>query len=107
MSHLTASAGCSPSRARSRLAANISFRATDRHHPGMLAAVQAEPGPRGRTVPVPGVGRVIVGASGSPGSLRALRYGEVLARAPQAPLVPVIAWEPPGGARGRPVPVLR
>ncbi len=47
---------------------------------------------------MPGVGRVIVGASGSPGSLRALRYAEVLARARQAPLVPVIAWEPPGGA---------
>jgi nucleotide-binding universal stress UspA family protein len=47
---------------------------------------------------VPGVGRVIVGASGSPGSLRALRYGDVLARAHQAPLIPVIAWEPPGGA---------
>ena len=46
-----------------------------------------------------GVGRVIVGASGSPGGLRALRYGEILARAHQAPLVPVIAWEPPGGAR--------
>ena len=43
-------------------------------------------------------GRVIVGASGSPGSLRALRYGEVLARAHRAPLVPVIAWEAPGGA---------
>ena len=48
---------------------------------------------------MPGVGRVIVGASGSPGSLGALRYGEVLARAHRAPLVPVIAWEPPGGAR--------
>jgi nucleotide-binding universal stress UspA family protein len=48
---------------------------------------------------VPAVARVIVGASGSPGSLRALRYGEVLARAYQAPLVPVIAWEPPGGAQ--------
>ena len=45
-----------------------------------------------------GLGRVIVGASGSPGSLRALRYGEVLARAHRAPLVPVIAWETPGGA---------
>jgi nucleotide-binding universal stress UspA family protein len=43
-------------------------------------------------------GRVIVGASGSPGSLRALRFGEVLARAHRAPLVPVIAWEAPGGA---------
>jgi nucleotide-binding universal stress UspA family protein len=48
---------------------------------------------------VPSVGRVIVGASGSPGSLRALRYAEVLARAYEAPLVPVIAWEPPGGAQ--------
>jgi nucleotide-binding universal stress UspA family protein len=48
---------------------------------------------------VPGVGRVIVGTSGSPGSLRALRYGEVLARAHHTPLVPVIAWEPPGGAQ--------
>ncbi len=48
---------------------------------------------------MPGVGRLIVGASGSPGSLRALRYGDVLARAHQAPLVPVIAWEPPGGAQ--------
>jgi hypothetical protein len=48
---------------------------------------------------VPSIGRVIVGASGSPGSLRALRYAEVLARAYEAPLVPVIAWEPPGGAQ--------
>jgi nucleotide-binding universal stress UspA family protein len=48
---------------------------------------------------VPGVGRVIVGTGGSPGSLRALRYAEVLASAHQAPLMPVIAWEPPGGAR--------
>ncbi len=46
---------------------------------------------------MPGLGRVIVGASGSPGSLGALRYGDVLARAHQALLVPVIAWEPPGG----------
>ena len=60
--------------------------------------MEAEPGPRGRTGPVPGVGRVIVGASGSPGSLGGLRYGEVLALAHQAPLVPVIAWEPSGGA---------
>jgi nucleotide-binding universal stress UspA family protein len=80
------------------LAATILFRATGRLRPGLLAAVQAEPGPRGRICPVPGVGRVIVGASGSPGSLRALRYGEVLARAHRTPLVPVIAWEPPGGA---------
>jgi nucleotide-binding universal stress UspA family protein len=48
---------------------------------------------------VPGVGRVIVGASGSPGSLRALRLAEALARAHQAVLVPVIAWESPGSAQ--------
>ena len=48
---------------------------------------------------VPGISRLIVGTSGSPGSLRALRYGEFLARAHHAFLVPVIAWEPPGGER--------
>jgi nucleotide-binding universal stress UspA family protein len=48
---------------------------------------------------VPGVGRVIVGTSGSPGSLQALRYGEVVARAHDAALVPVLAWQPPGGDR--------
>lgn len=46
-----------------------------------------------------GVDRVIIGASGSPGSLAAMRYGEVLARAHHAMLVPVLAWEPPGGDR--------
>jgi nucleotide-binding universal stress UspA family protein len=46
---------------------------------------------------VPGVGRVIAGTSGSPGSLAALRYAAGLARAHDAMLVPVIAWEPPGG----------
>jgi nucleotide-binding universal stress UspA family protein len=45
------------------------------------------------------VGRLIVGTSGSPGSLHALRYGERLARAHDAVLVPVIAWQPPGGDR--------
>jgi hypothetical protein len=40
--------------------------------------------------------RVIVGASGSPGSLRALRYAEQLALAHDAILVPVLAWVPPG-----------
>jgi nucleotide-binding universal stress UspA family protein len=40
---------------------------------------------------------VIVGTSGSPGSLHALRYGEGLARAHDAVLVPVLAWELPGG----------
>jgi len=48
---------------------------------------------------VSGVRRVIVGASGSPGSLRALRYGEVLAQAHDASLIPVLAWVPPGGDR--------
>jgi hypothetical protein len=42
---------------------------------------------------------VIVGATGSPGSLQALRYGELLARAHDAVLVPVLAWTPPGGDR--------
>jgi len=46
-----------------------------------------------------GVGRVVVGTSGSPGSLHALRYGEGLARALEAVLIPVIAWELPGGDR--------
>ncbi len=44
-----------------------------------------------------GIGRVIVGASGSPGSLQALRYAEELARAHDAMLMPVLAWVPPGG----------
>ena len=44
-----------------------------------------------------GVGRVIVGTNGSPGSLQALRYGEALARAHGAVLLPVLAWELPGG----------
>jgi len=46
---------------------------------------------------VPGIGRLIVGASGSPGSLHALRYAEGLARAHRAVLIPVLAWEQPGG----------
>lgn len=44
-----------------------------------------------------GVGRLIVGTSGSPGSLQALRYGEALARAHGAVLIPALAWELPGG----------
>src|SRR4030095_1728774 len=51
----------------------------------------------GRTVF--GVSRVLVGTSGSPGSLHALRYGEGLAQAHDAVLIPVIAWEVPGGER--------
>jgi nucleotide-binding universal stress UspA family protein len=46
---------------------------------------------------VSGVRRVIVGASGSPGSLRALRHAEDLARHGDATLTPVLAWVPPGG----------
>jgi nucleotide-binding universal stress UspA family protein len=41
--------------------------------------------------------RVIVGASGSPGNLCALRYAEHLARATGATLILVHAWTPPGG----------
>lgn len=44
-----------------------------------------------------GISRVIVGASGSPGSLQALRYAEELASAHDATLIPVLAWVPPGG----------
>ena len=44
-----------------------------------------------------GVGRVIVGTSGSPGSLHALRYGERLAGIHGAVLIPVLAWDLPGG----------
>lgn len=44
-------------------------------------------------------GRVIIGTGGSPGSLVALRYADVLARAHHAILLPVLAWEPPGGDR--------
>lgn len=43
------------------------------------------------------VRRIIVGASGSPGSLRALRYAQHLARDYDATLVPVLAWLPPDG----------
>ena len=44
-----------------------------------------------------GIRRVIVGTSGSPGSLQALRYAEELARTHDAILIPVLAWVPPGG----------
>ena len=44
---------------------------------------------------MPSMRRVVVGASGSPGSLRALRYA--LARAHDATLIPVLAWVPPSG----------
>ena len=57
-----------------------------------------------------GVRRVIVGVSGSPGSLQALRHAADLARSDDAPLVPVLAWTPPGGDladRRHPSPYLR
>src|SRR5262249_36930202 len=59
---------------------------------------------QGRVGTVPGIDRLIVGASGSPGSLVALRYGAVLARAHAAVRIPVLAWELPGGERAVRVP---
>ena len=56
------------------------------------------------------VRRIIVGVHGSLGSLQALRYAAEEARERSAPLVPVIAWVPPGGdaaERSRPSPYLR
>lgn len=44
-----------------------------------------------------GVRRVIVGVSGSPGGLQALRYAADLARVHDAALVPVLTWLPSGG----------
>ena len=43
------------------------------------------------------VRRIVVGVHGSLGSLQALRWAAEEARARQVPLVPVIAWVPPGG----------
>lgn len=54
--------------------------------------------------------RVVVGVSGSPGSLQALRYASALARSDNAVLAPVLAWVPPGGEiadRRAPCPQLR
>jgi nucleotide-binding universal stress UspA family protein len=42
------------------------------------------------------VQRVVVGVSGSAGSLQALRYAVEMARFHDAMLVPVLAWVPPG-----------
>jgi nucleotide-binding universal stress UspA family protein len=59
---------------------------------------------------VSAVRRIVVGVSGSPGSLQALRHAADLARAYNAPLVPVLAWIPPGGDladRSHPSPYLR
>jgi nucleotide-binding universal stress UspA family protein len=43
------------------------------------------------------VRRIVVGVHGSLGSLQALRWAADEARDRQVPLVPVIAWVPPGG----------
>jgi nucleotide-binding universal stress UspA family protein len=59
---------------------------------------------------VSGVGRVVVGTGGSPGSLPALRYARDLARSNGVPLLAAIAWIPPGGdlaERRSPSPALR
>jgi nucleotide-binding universal stress UspA family protein len=59
---------------------------------------------------VAAVRRVVVGVSGSLGSLQALRLAADEARAREATLVPVIAWIPPGGdfaERSHPSPYLR
>ncbi|MEU6777208.1 universal stress protein [Streptomyces sp. NPDC046759] len=53
-----------------------------------------------------GIARVVVGVSGSLGSVTALRRATALARSLGAELWPVLAWEPPGGdpaARRTPV----
>jgi nucleotide-binding universal stress UspA family protein len=43
------------------------------------------------------VHRIVVGVHGSLGSLQALRWAAAEARERHVPLVPVIAWVPPGG----------
>ena len=56
------------------------------------------------------VRRIVVGVHGSLGSLQALRWAAEEARARKVPLVPVIAWVPPGGEvaeRRAPSPYLR
>ena len=56
------------------------------------------------------VRRIVVGVHGSLGSLQALRYAAEEARERSVPLVPVIAWIPPGGdlgERSHPSPYLR
>ena len=56
------------------------------------------------------VRRIVVGVHGSLGSLQALRLAAEEARERRVPLVPVIAWVPPGGdmaERSHPSPYLR
>ncbi|MET7389990.1 universal stress protein [Streptomyces sp. NPDC005529] len=50
--------------------------------------------------PGPGRRRVVVGVSGSPGSLAALHRAVYEARRGGADLLAVLAWEPPGGTYG-------
>jgi len=59
---------------------------------------------------VSAVRRIVVGVHGSLGSLQALRWAAGEARERRVPLVPVIAWVPPGGdlaERSHPSPYLR
>ena len=59
---------------------------------------------------VPGCSRLVVGVSGSPRSLPALRIAHDLARSNEIPLLVVHAWVPPGGdlaERRSPSPQLR
>jgi nucleotide-binding universal stress UspA family protein len=49
------------------------------------------------TTVVSGAGRLVVGVSGSPGSLCALRYALVLSYRLDVPLLAALAWVPPGG----------
>ena len=63
-----------------------------------------------RSTAVSGQCRVIVGASGSPGSIPALRHAGRVARRDNAPLLVVHAWVPPEGdltERRYPSPYLR
>ena len=46
---------------------------------------------------MPAVRRIIVGVHGSLGSLQALRFAADEARLRDVPLLPVLAWVPPGG----------
>ncbi len=59
---------------------------------------------------VAGAGRLVVGTSGSPGSIHALRYAVDMARRHDIPLLAVLAWVPPSGdltERRHPLPELR
>jgi len=59
---------------------------------------------------VPAVRRIFVGVHGSLGSMQALRYATDEARRRDVPLIPVLAWLPPGGdlaERRSPSPYLR